>query len=324
MNAAKRASTREIVRSRMALSKARAAWQRILIGGVLAIPALTTLAHADDAVDRDRPAPPEDETKRQIDRTWLYVDDARIPAPMTVIAMSNVSYTSVGSSPTRIDSPYPNVYNAFASNTAQPGGMVSLGGEVGLLPRVSIMALGQMGFGGMVSSPNAGVIAGVRVMLLPPSLQNLHLVASGGYLREAWQGPVFDDDSGEWLPGSPHGDNGAWLQVAFSGDVQRLRLAGTVHGEHVFADGRDPVDIMVQLGASYRVVGPLRAGVEYVGQDLEETFDPGAESGARHFVGPIASLQLLEQRLTIVAGPSFGLSDLSPRVLGRVALAYAF
>ena len=39
------------------------------------------------------------------DRTWLYLDDARIAAPLTAIGMSNVSYTSVGSSAARIYSP---------------------------------------------------------------------------------------------------------------------------------------------------------------------------------------------------------------------------
>jgi hypothetical protein len=274
-------------------------------------------ARPDKAVDADQEASKEFVAKHQIDRTWLYVDDARIAAPLVVIGMSNLSYTDVSSSPTRI-------YNALAANTAQPGGMVSLGAEVGLLPHVSIMALGQMGFGGLGPSPNAGMIAGVRVQLTPLSWQTFHVVASGGYLREAWQGGVYDDDSGTTTNGSPNGDNGAWMQVAVSGDIKRLRLAGAVHGEHVFADGRDAVDVMVQAGVSYRIISVFRAGVEYVGQDLEETFDAGAEGGARHFVGPTASAQLLRDRLTISAGPSFGLSDLSPRVLARMAVAYAF
>jgi hypothetical protein len=61
-----------------------------------------------------------------------------------------------------------------------------------------------------------------------------------------------------------------------------------------------------------------------VGQDLEETFAEGAEGGARQFVGPTAALQLLQERLTLVAGPSVGLSRGSPDVLGRLALAYGF
>jgi hypothetical protein len=44
----------------------------------------------------------------------------------------------------------------------------------------------------------------------------------------------------------------------------------------------------------------------------------------RHFVGPVASLQLLRDRLTLVAGPSFGLSRLSPELLGRVAASFGF
>jgi hypothetical protein len=57
---------------------------------------------------------------------------------------------------------------------------------------------------------------------------------------------------------------------------------------------------------------------------VEETFNAGAEGGSRHFVGPIASLQLLHDRLSLVAGPSIGLTSRSPDLLGRVAASYAF
>ena len=81
---------------------------------------------------------------------------------------------------------------------------------------------------------------------------------------------------------------------------------------------------MAELGASVRVVEAFRLGVEYVGQDLEESFTPGAEGGARHFIGPIASCQLFDQRMSIVAGPAIGLSSLSPTFVGRLALSYGF
>ncbi|HEY2516049.1 MAG TPA: hypothetical protein VGI39_34495 [Polyangiaceae bacterium] len=269
--------------------------------------------------------PPEDEAaKHAIDRTWLYADDARVAAPLTVVAMTNVSYTDTGPSPSRIDSPYPSTYRALAGNTAQPGAMVSAGAEVGLFPRVSIYALGQMGFGSDLAGTNAGAVAGMRFLLTPPGWQHFHLAVSAGYLREAWSGPTYNDDTDTWTPASSHGNNGAWLQAAVSGDLGRARLAGTLHGEHVFADGRDALDVMVTAGASYQIVGPLRAGVEYVGQDLEEIASPGAEGGARHFAGPMVSMQLLRDRLSMVAGPAFGLSDLSPRLLGRLAVAYGF
>jgi hypothetical protein len=290
----------------------------------------SSVARADDAVDQ--PIPAEDPARHQIDRTWLYTDDARVAAPMTVSATTSLSYTSVGNSPSRVVDPFPgcpapcNSYNSFAGNTATPGGMMQVGGELGLVPRLSVMAVAQVGVGGSdsVPSPNVGALAGLRFQVFPSEWRTLHLTVSGGYLREAWQGPVYDDDNKTWNPGAPGGDNGAWVQAAFSGDFGRVRVASTLHTEHVFSAGRDPMDVMVQLGASYRVAGDFRAGVEYVGQDLEESFSPGAEGGARHFVGPIASMQLLDRRFTVVAGPSVGITARSPDLLGRVAAAYSF
>ena len=287
-------------------------------------------ARADDPVDR--PTAPDDASRHEIDRTWLYTDDARVAAPLTLLVTSSLSYTSVGNSPSRVVNPFPgcpapcNTYNALGANTGLPGGMLQVGAELGLVQRLSVMAVAQVGVGGAdnVPSPNVGALVGLRFQVFPSEWRNLHLAISGGYLREAWQGPVYDDDDNVWRPGSPNGDNGAWIQVAFSGDFGRVRVATTVHAEHVFADGRDPVDIMVQAGASYRVAGAFRLGLEYVGQDLEESFDPGAEGGARHFIGPIASLQLMNRRFSLVAGPSFGLSSTSPDVLGRLAAAYSF
>jgi hypothetical protein len=281
---------------------------------------------ADDATTPDESSPNDDTGRHRIDRTWLYADDARVAAPMVVIGISNFSYTNVGSSPFRIASPYPNSYDGFAANTAQPGGMIAIGGEVGLLPRLSAVAIGQLGIGGVdgVPNPSAGALVGLRLRLSPDDWQRAHLALSGGYLREAWAGPVFDDDTGKWMPGSPHGDNGAWIQIAGSADIGRVRIATTIHGEHEFWPGRDPLDVMAEIGASYRLVSAFRVGVEYVGQDLEESFSPGAEGGARHFVGPIASLQLLDQRMTIAAGPAVGISSLSPDFVGRLALSYGF
>ncbi len=294
--------------------------------------ALEASARADDSPTVDKVATDDDTAKHAIDRTWLYVDDARVAAPLTLIAMSSVAYTSVGNSPSRIVDPFPgcvapcNTYNSFAGNTATPGGMVEAGGELGIVTRLSVVALAQLGLGGSdgTPSPNAGAVAGLRFQVSPSEWRAAHLVVSGGYLREAWQGPVYDDDDSTWHGGSPRGDNGAWIQAAFSGDVNRFRAAATVHGEHVFAAGRDPLDVMVQAGASYRLVGDLRAGLEYVGQDLDESFTPGAEGGARHFVGPIASLQLMDDRLTLVAGPSIGLTSRSPDFIGRLSLSYGF
>jgi hypothetical protein len=291
-------------------------------------------ARADMPVDPAAPpvvdVPVKDPGDRyKIDRTWLYADDARVPDPLVIVAMANSSYTNVGSNPFHIDGSVtvPTKYTAFDGNTAQPGVMMSVGGELGLFPRVSVMALGELAVGGETSHPNGGAIAGVRFLVTPPSWTHLHIVASAGYLREAWEGPIYDDDTGKWNPGNPNGDNGMWFQGAISGDIGRLRMVGNFHGEHVFSDGRDPLDIMVDLGATYRLIGELRAGAEWIGQDLEETFSPGAEGGARMFFGPIASYQFVGDRLTLVGGPAIGFSqapDQAPNFIGRLALAYGF
>jgi len=287
-------------------------------------------ADADPVASPDMPTE-SSEGRHAIDRTWLYADDARIPAPMTVVATTSTSYTNVGSSPFRVDGvSLPTKYSAFDSNTAQPGVMFAVGGELGLFPHVSVMALGELGVAG-VNGTNGGGVVGLRVSVLPARFTHLHLVLSGGYLRESWDGPIYDDDTSRWTPGNPNGDNGMWYQAALSGDIGRLRLVGNFHAEHIFANGRDPLDLMVDLGASYRVAGPFRAGVEWVGQDLEESFTPAAEGGARMFFGPTASAQLLENRLSIVAGPAIGISQVAggiggeaPNFIARAAASYGF
>lgn len=281
----------------------------------------------------DHPVAEGGDARYQIDRTWLYGDDARVPLPMTVVATSSFSYTNVGSDPTQVSGSGAKAtcgaqpcYSTFAGNTAQPGGTMILGGELGLLPHLSVVANVMVGAGGTggVPSPDAGGLAGLRLQVLPSSWTHTHLVVGGGYVREAWNPPSYDDDNNKWIPGQSGGVNAAYFQVAMSGDIGRLRLAGTFHGQHTFADGRDPLDILVDLGATYRITGGFRAGVEYVGQDLEESFSPGAEGGPRHFIGPIASLQLWRDRLTLVAGPAVGLSYISPDFAARVAASASF
>jgi hypothetical protein len=306
--------------------------RRLALLPFVAATVLATPARADEP-DAQPPSGPR--APRTIDRTWLYGDDARVAEPLAVVGTTSLSYTNVTSSPARVigasEAPAGcstpcNQYNALAGNTAVPGATMQAGGEVGLLPRVSVLAAAQIGLGGSELAPAGavGAVAGLRLQLLPSEWRHLHLALSGGYLRQAWQGPAYDDDSGTWHPGSTAGANGAWGQIAITGDAGPLRLGSTVHAEHVFADYRDGIDLMVQAGASYRVAGPFRAGVEYVGQDLEETITAAAEGGARHLVGPVASLQLLGERLTLVSGPALGLTTTSPTFVYRLAASYGF
>jgi hypothetical protein len=224
-------------------------------------------------------------------RPWLYLDDPSVPAPMHVVAFSRATYTK-DASPTR----------PFGANLARPGGVVEAGGEVGLVRGLS---LGASGFGGG-DQLGVGALAGLRFAPFDGVWQSTHAVVSGGWLHEL------------------NGSDGAWMRVSLAQDIQRLRLGATVHGEHVFAGGRDPVDVLVMAGVSYGVAGPLRAGVEYVAQDLEESAGDAAENGVRQFLGPQVALELLEKRLSIAAGPAAGLGPHSPAFSGRFALAYEY
>ncbi len=160
-------------------------------------------------------------------------------------------------------------------------------------------------------SPPVMAVEGTRLQLLPSSIERTHLVASGGWLHEGWNE-------------APAAGEGAWAQLTLTHDAGRVRIGSTVHAEHVFAPGRDDLDVVVQLSASYRVARSFRLGAEYVGRDLEELVADGADAGAKHYIGPTASVDLLRERVTLVAGPALGLSDFGPSVLGRVALSCGF
>ena len=159
--------------------------------------ALALLALARDAsADPEAAVVAKDDTAHAIDRTWLYADDARVAEPLAFIAMASTPYTDVGSDPFRVGAyTLPTKYSAFDGNTAQPGFLMAAGGEVGLLPRLSVLALGELSVGGVAPDANPGLIAGVRLQLSPSSWTHLHIAASAGYLREAWGGPVYDDDN---------------------------------------------------------------------------------------------------------------------------------
>ncbi len=236
-----------------------------------------------------RPAAPEPSVAPQ---PWLYLDDPTIPDPLHVVARSRVTYTD-SASPSR----------PFGANVAHPGGVVELGAEAGLLPWLSVSADAF----GSENRPSMGVVAGLRVAVLGGRGGGTHLVLSGGFLREL------------------SGGNGAWGRVSVTQEMGRVRLAATAHGEHVFEGGRDAIDLMIMAGASVRVAGPFRLGVEYVAQDLEGAIEADeAEKGVRHFFGPTASLELLAHRLSVTAGPALGLSRESPALLGRLGIAYAY
>jgi hypothetical protein len=314
-------------------------------GVIVAFSGSARAQEAETWVAPDRPQGEGGESRYAIDRTTLYGDDARIPLPMVIVATTSFTYTNIGGDPTQVTGagsmnatrpgcntaggvPQP-CYSDFSGNTAQPGGSMIVTGEFGLLPHLSLLgnvmvglAPGQAG----VPSSDVGGTAALRVGVFPLSWTRLHGVVSAGYIREAYNPPVYNDDVAVpyWIPAHAGGVNAGFFQLALSGDVGRFRLNGMFHGQHTFAAGRDPLDLTVDLNASYRVIGEFRAGIEYVGQDLEESFSPGAEGGPRHFLGPVASIQLFDDRLTLIGGPAVGLSYISPDFVARVAASVGF
>jgi hypothetical protein len=148
--------------------------------------------------------------------------------------------------------------------------------------------------------------AGLRWQLTRPT-SNVRLTLASA---------VFREFLGAW---------GSYTRLAASYDLGRLRLAANAHAEHVFAVGRDAVDVLVLAGVSYAVAGPLRTGVEYVGQDLEESAaSNGVEGGARHFLGPDVAIDLLRGQVQLVGGASMGVGGRSPPVMGRLAALTTF
>jgi hypothetical protein len=117
------------------------------------------------------------------------------------------------------------------------------------------------------------------------------------------------------------GASGGFVELSASWDRGRFRLAGTLHAEKVFAPGRDAIDVWSAVAATVRVAAPLRIGVEWLGLDLEESGDDGAEGGPQHFAGPDLALSL-GKRLALTAALLARLDG--GATYGRAALACAF
>jgi hypothetical protein len=258
-------------------------------------PEIVATGPAPDAAEPAKKADPWAEVRRP----WLYAADPTAPPAGHVL-------TSLGVGIAQIDR---GAARPFAANVAHAGAVFSAGAEVGIFKFASLHAEGLLaGDGGNV---NGGAMLGASLYLLGPK-SPVGVALSGGYLRELG------------------GANGVWGRASIAGDLGHVRLILTGLGEHVFsttaATGgpRDGIDLLITAGASYRVTDTFQLGAEYVVQDLEGLWDADElDGGVRHFLGPTATLQLA-RHVQIGAGPSFGLSAQSPRVLGRMSASYAF
>ncbi len=276
----------------------------LLVLAALSSLAFPSRARADEVGDgaapREELTAPARPAAPPVPRTFLFLDEPRVPAPLQVTALSRVTVASGAAGFTR----------PFAATTAAPGLTTERGGELGVLPGVSLAASGVLGEAASPSAPATGqgavgALVGARLSLLPAAWST-RAVVSGGYLREL------------------SSSSGVWGRVAASQDVGRFRLASMAHVEHVLASKRDGIDLMLSAGANVRVADGLRVGAEYVAQDLEGAIDGAEVEGMRHFACGTVTLALLGERLTLGIGPAIGLSPNSPRALGRAQAGWSF
>jgi len=228
---------------------------------------------------------------------WNFADSSQLPGQLQATMISRFTYNSSG-----------NPARPFASNLGSPAGMAEVGGEFGLTDWMAVQAIGVLGKDYLTNAGSTGAVAGLRFGLLPRAWRHVQLVLNGGWVHEL------------------SGGNGAYGRLQLGVEFGRLRGQFSTHLEHIFATGRDSVDVMLTAGVSMRLWSWLRLGVEYVGQDLEGEFDPGeAEGGPRHLLGPTVALTFVGDRLSIVGGPAVEIGGLNPgSVMARVAISYAF
>ena len=252
-------------------------------------------------------APKKEST--DVSRPWLYNDDPTIAAPLRVVAALGDTYSGNDRSVTR----------AFASHDTGPGGKANVSLQLGLVRMLALDVTGVLG--GYGSTISGGVMAGARFAPFDQAKHGFRLAIAAGYLLDLDQA------------------SGAYGRVTASYDIGRVRLAAMVHGEHVFRDQSDALDVFATAGVSVRLTPAFRLGVEYIVQDIEEAFassgpvDPDdepvpgkAEGGVHQFVGLGGTFELLHHKLFINFGPALAfrpeIGQVAP--VGRALVSYTF
>jgi hypothetical protein len=263
------------------------------------------LAQQDPDRATDKPLPKSTE----VVRPWLYNDDATIPEQLQAVGALTNTYSGNDRSVSR----------AFASADSGPGGKAGVSVQLGLVHMLALEATGVVG--GFGSGVGGGLMGGLRFAPFANAAHGFRLAIAAGY--------VLDLDRA----------SGAYTRVTATYDVGRLRVAAMVHGEHVFRDGSDAVDLFATAGISVRLLPAFRLGLEYIVQDIEEAFAsksdddddtapvPGrAEGGVHQFLGVGGTFDLLRHRLFINLGPALAFRTDIGKVepVGRALVSYTF
>jgi opacity protein-like surface antigen len=152
----------------------------------------------------------------------------------------------------------------------------------------------------------ASALAGVKLQLTAP--------------RSPWRAAVLAGALREGASGA----GGIWIRAAGSWTAGPFLAELNGYGERVIATGRDPLDYAVMAGLSWRLLDWVRAGAEYVGQDLEELGGDGAEGGARQAVGPTLAFDLDGGHYQLVGSALLGVGARSPTSVVRIGLLASF
>jgi hypothetical protein len=227
-----------------------------------------------------------------LDRPYLFMTDPSLPAPGHVIVSAGLG-------------------SITRSGEERPVGagslLPTLSAEVGVISHLSLYAEGEVAYDapGQTTQTNFGLEVGAHILLTDPRSQNVRVALQANFGR----------------------DFSGWSRVGLNAtaawDIERLRLAGSITGAHVFAEEADSIDLTGVFAVSYLLPFDLRLGGELIGQDLEETWSSQAEGGASAFAGPTLGWELLH-RFEIVLGPMFGLTTGASQVVARGAASVLF
>jgi hypothetical protein len=241
-------------------------------------------------------AAPSTRPEANVEQPFLYLVDPHGPAARQLLAGYALAFSSSGGA----IRPIPGHFDA-------EGVVHALSLTVGVVDRVQLFGATMIAQSiGQSEVGSVAVQAGARAILTPARWTRLKLMVQAAFLREF------------------SADLGVTGEITGTYDIGRVRLAAAAHVEHVFAAGRDPVDLYAVAGVSVRVVPILRLGAEYVAQDLEAAFEPEeAEHGARHYPGPNAALALYRRHILVTGGAAVEAAR-TPGVLARAALTYVY
>jgi hypothetical protein len=224
----------------------------------------------------------------------LYVDHPVLLPQGSGFAISSVTLASSASGAIR-----PMAANQLAHESAfEVGASAGLGRNLllqmrGMSDRLTLEGVGK----------SAGVLGLGWFLPLP---RNRLILVSAGYLQEFT------------------GVQGAWVRISGEARFERLTVAANAHTERAFAARRDSADLLVTAGCYYDFDSAVRAGVEYVGQDLEGWFEPAEREGVRETVGPVLKVQDSSKKLAAAVGPSWGVAGSAGLLVTRVSIAFTF